>query len=78
MWAVCHSLIGINDDKVNKCQQVKNIIKFLQMNYKDLPKKLPLVRLCGIKHAADDVSAIQCIYGTLIANKWLELKEKKK
>lgn len=30
MWAVFHSIVGINDERVNQCQQVKTILKIVR------------------------------------------------
>jgi hypothetical protein len=47
MMALFHSVIGINDDKVMQCIQVKTVIKMFLKKYKDLPKNSTLDTLCG-------------------------------
>ena len=61
MWAVFHSIVGINDERVNSCQQVKTILKIVRQKYKDLGKSVSLDSLCGNKYYRNDLTAIKYI-----------------
>jgi len=50
MWPVFHSLVGVNDDKINKCVQMKSVLATVKQKYKGLPKKVTLDILCGNKY----------------------------
>ena len=42
MWTIFHSIVGINDEKVNNCEQIINILKIVKKKYKGLGKRLTL------------------------------------
>ena len=42
MWAIFHSVAGVNDEKVTSCEQVINLIKVIKMKYKGLGRKVNL------------------------------------
>ena len=77
MWAIFHSVFGINDPKVSKCQQIRDILKVLQIRFKDLPKKLTLEALCGLKYDIDEITAMKCIYGSIIIHRLKEIKQRR-
>ena len=67
MWAIFHSIVGINDEKVNKCEQVQNILKIVKRKYKaGLGKKVSLDSLCGNKYYRKELTAIKYIQGMKI------------
>ncbi len=49
LWAVIHSMAGINDDKVKNCKEQKAIIKTVKNKFRRLDTKLTLDALCGNK-----------------------------
>lgn len=61
MWTIFHSIVGINDEKVNDCQQIKTILKIVKHKYKDLGKNVTLDSLCGNKYYRNDLTAIKFI-----------------
>lgn len=61
MWTIFHSIVGINDDNVNKCEQVTNILKIVKRKYKGLGKKVNLDSLCGNKYYRNELTAIKYI-----------------
>lgn len=74
MWAVFHSIVGINDERVNQCQQVKTILKIVRQKYKDLGKSVSLDSLCGNKYYRNDLTAIKYIQAMKILTKWRNFK----
>ena len=62
MWTIFHSIVGINDDKVNNCEQINNILKIVKKKYKKgLGKKVTLDSLCGNKYYRNELTAIKYI-----------------
>jgi hypothetical protein len=61
MWAIFHSIVGINDEQVNNCEQIKIILKIVKRKYKNLSKKLTLDALCGNKYYRSELTAIKHI-----------------
>jgi len=62
MWAIFHSIVGINDEKVNNCEQVSTILKIVKRKYKaGLGKKVSLDSLCGNKYYRNELTAIKFI-----------------
>ena len=74
MWTIFHSIVGINDDKVNNCQQIKTILKIVRQKYKDLGKSVTLDSLCGNKYYRNDLTAIKFIQAMKILSKWRNFK----
>ena len=72
MWAIFHSLAGMNDPNVQNCNQIKNILKIVKLKYKGpyLDKKLTLDSLCGNKYQKNDNTAIKYIQAMKILNYW--------
>ena len=75
MWTIFHSIIGINDDKVNKCEQVLNIIKIVKRKYKGLGKMVNLDSLCGNKYYRNELTAIKYIQAMKILTRWRSFKD---
>lgn len=63
MWALFHSLAGMNDPKLQNCNQIKTILKNVKAKYKGpyLDKKLTLDSLCGNKYHRDAATACKTI-----------------
>ena len=61
MWAIFHSIAGMNDEKVLCCEQIQNVLKIVRMKFKDLGKKISLDTLCGNKYYSKDLTAIKYI-----------------
>jgi len=61
MWTIFHSIAGMNDDKVLKCEQIINILKVVKSKYKGLGKKVNLDSLCGNKYYRKELTAIKYI-----------------
>jgi len=75
MWTIFHSIVGINDDKVNNCEQIINILKLVKRKYKTgLGKKVNLDSLCGNKYYRNELTAIKYIQAMKILNKWRNYK----
>ena len=49
MWAIFHSLIGNNEEKVHKCESILTIMRVLKTKYEGLGKRVTPDRLCGNK-----------------------------
>lgn len=78
MWAIFHSVVGVNDNDVNNCKPVKDILKILAQKYRDLGKNVKLDALCGNKYFKNELTAIKYIQAKKILTKWQAFKEKKK
>jgi hypothetical protein len=50
MWILFNSASGVNDEKVNNCEQVRTILKRLRRKYIDLSRNITLDSLCGYKY----------------------------
>ena len=61
MWAIFHSIAGMNDEKVLNCEQIKNIMKIVKIKYKVLGKKINLDQLCGNRYYRKDLTAVKYI-----------------
>jgi hypothetical protein len=78
MWTIFHSIVGINDEKVNNCDQISNILKIVKRKYKSgLGKKVTLDSLCGNKYFRTELTAIKYIQAMKILTKWKAFKDKK-
>ena len=77
MWSIFHSIAGMNDEKVLKCEQINNILKIVKRKYKDLGKKVNLDQLCGNKYYRKELTAIKYIQAIKILNKWRTFKNQK-
>ena len=77
MWTIFHSIVGINDEKVNNCDQISNILKIVKRKYKSgLGKKVTLDSLCGNKYFRTELTAIKYIQAMKILTKWKAFKDK--
>ncbi len=56
MWSIFHSIIGNNEEKVQKCEQVQYIKRELRNKYKGLGKTLNVDRLCGNKYYKNEMT----------------------
>lgn len=74
MWTIFHSIVGINDDKVNNCEQINTILKIVKRKYKGLGKKVNLDSLCGNKYFRNELTAIKYIQAMKILTKWRNFK----
>ena len=74
MWTIFHSIVGINDEKVNNCEQIANILKIVKRKYKGLGKKVNLDSLCGNKYYRNELTAIKYIQAMKILTKWKNFK----
>ena len=72
MWAIFHSLAGMNDDNVKNCNQIKTILKVVKSKYKGpyLENKLTLDYLCGMRYQKNDETAIKYIQAMKILEHW--------
>lgn len=77
MWAIFHSIAGMNDEKVLNCEQIRNILKVVKMKYKRLGKKVNLDQLCGNKYYRKDLTAVKYIQAIKILNRWKAFKNHK-
>ena len=77
MWTIFHSIVGINDEKVNNCEQITNILKIVKRKYKGLGKKVNLDSLCGNKYYRNELTAIKYIQAMKILTKWKNFKNMK-
>ena len=77
MWSIFHSVIGVHDEKVTKCEQMTSTLKIVKRKYRDIPKNATLDDLCGNKFSKNEITAIKCIMGLKILEKWREFKEKR-
>ncbi len=78
MWAIFHSIIGNNDEKVHKCEQVNNIMKIVKRKYKGLGKYVTPDSLCGNKFYKNEMTVSKYLCAMQIANTWRKLKERKR
>jgi len=74
MWTIFHSIVGINDEKVNNCEQINVILKIVKRKYKGLGKKVNLDSLCGNKYFRNELTAIKYIQAMKILTKWRNFK----
>lgn len=77
MWTIFHSIAGMNDEKVLKCEQINNILKIVKRKYKDLGKRVNLDSLCGNKYYRKELTAIKYIQAIKILTKWRAFKNNK-
>jgi hypothetical protein len=78
MWSLFHSIAGMNDEKVLKCDQINSILKIVKYKYKALGKRLTLEALCGNKYYRRELTAIKYIQGIKILKQWRLFQQKKK
>ena len=74
MWAIFHSIAGMNDEKVLACEQITSILKLVKSKYKGLGKKVNLDSLCGNKYYRKDLTAIKYIQAMKILQRWKNFK----
>ena len=53
MFTIFHSVAGINDEVVNNCKTVKDVLKELRYKYRKLEKNITLDLLCGNHYYRD-------------------------
>ena len=70
MWAIFHSIIGNNDEKVHKCDQVINIMKILKRKYKGLGKNVTPDSLCGNKFYKNEMTVSKYLSALKIFERW--------
>ena len=61
MWAIFHSVAGMNDESVINCIQIKNVMRLVKIKYSDLGKKITLDTLCGNRLYRNEITAIKYI-----------------
>jgi len=68
MWSIFHSIAGMNDENILKCDQVMNVVKEAKNKYKALGrgKKVNLDSLCGNNYLKKELTAIKWIYAEKI------------
>jgi hypothetical protein len=78
MWSIFHSIVGINDEQVNNCEQITNILKIVKRKYKaGLGKKVTLDSLCGNKYYRNDLTAIKYLHAMKILGRWKDYKDQR-
>lgn len=78
MWSIFHSIIGNNDEKVQKCEQVVFILKELRKKYKGLGKNLTPDRLCGNKYYKNEMTVSKYLVALQIYRCWKNFQAIKK
>ena len=78
MWSIFHSIIGSNDEKVQRCEQVVYIMGALKMKYKGLEKTLSPDRLCGNKYYRNEMTVTKYLVALKIYNSWRSFQAMKK
>ena len=78
MWSIFHSIIGNNEEKVQKCEQVQYIMKELRKKYKGLGKTLSVDRLCGNKYYKNEMTVSKYLVALQIYRSWKTFDAKKK
>ncbi len=81
MWSIFHSIIGNNEEKVQKCEQVQYIMRELRNKYKGLGKTLSVDRLCGNKYYKNEMTVSKYLVALQIYRSWRcfqAIKEKHK
>jgi hypothetical protein len=68
MWSIFHSIAGMNDENILKCEQVMSVVKEAKNKYKALGKgkKVNLDSLCGNVFLKHELTAIKWIYAEKI------------
>jgi len=77
MWAIFHSIIGNNDERVHKCEQVANIMKELKKKYPDLGKSVTPDCLCGNKFYKNELTVTKYLCAMHIYHHWKKYKNYK-
>ncbi len=70
MWALFHSIIGNNDEQVNKCDQTVQILKALKRKYKGLPRGLTPDSLCGNRFIKNEMTITMYLRVRNIQSRW--------
>ena len=78
MWSIFHSIIGNNEEKVQKCEQVQYIMKELRKKYKGLGKTLSVDRLCGNKYYKNEMTVSKYLVALQIYRSWKSFEARKK
>ena len=78
LFSIFHSIVGVNDEKVKDCDQVKNILKMLKQKYKSqLSKKLDLDTICGNRFYRTEQTASKILAASAILKRWRAFKNRK-
>ena len=77
MWTIFHSIVGINDERVNNCEQITTTLKLVKRKYIGLGKKVNLDSLCGNKYYRNELTAIKYIQAMKILTKWRTFKNQR-
>jgi hypothetical protein len=78
MWSIFHSIIGNNEEKVQKCEQIQYIMKELRKKYKGLGKTLSVDRLCGNKYYKNEMTVSKYLVALQIYRSWKTFDAKRK
>ena len=78
MWAIFHSIIGNNDEKVHKCEQVNKIMKIVKRKYKGLGKNVTPDSLCGNKFYKNEMTVSKYLCARQIVKNWRKFREVRK
>ena len=74
MWSIFHSIIGNNEEKVQKCEQVQYIMRELRNKYKGLGKTLSVDRLCGNKYYKNEMTVSKYLVALQIYRSWRQFQ----
>ena len=78
MWAIFHSIIGNNDEKVHKCEQVNKIMKIVKRKYKGLGKNVTPDSLCGTNFYKNEMTVSKYLCARQIVKNWRKFREVRK
>jgi hypothetical protein len=70
MWTIFHSIIGNNDEKVQRCEQVAIIMKLLKRKYPGLGKNVTPDSLCGNKFYKNEITVSKYLCAVYIIKIW--------
>ena len=70
MWAIFHSLIGNNEEKVHKCESVVMIMRVLKAKYEGLGRRVTPDRLCGNKFSKRTITVAKYLNAMRIRWWW--------
>jgi predicted ATPase len=70
LWAIFHSVIGSNDEKVKSCEQVQFIMRELKRKYRGLGKRITPDRLCGNVYYKNEMTVSKYLAAAQIAKAW--------
>ena len=78
LWAIFHSIMGNNDEKVANCETVLRIMKTLKKTYNGLGKTVTHDIMCGYKYYKNEMTVYKYLYGMVIFNGLKKLVKKRK